>query len=69
MSELRCITCKRDITPGEPTYEIRTFLDPLPPGGVACSEKCQERKEDESKQRAMLFYQVMGNPFGGDKNE
>jgi hypothetical protein len=69
MSELRCITCKRDIAPGEPTYEIRTFLDPLPPGGVACSEKCQERKEDESKQRAMLFYQVMGNPFGGDKNE
>ena len=69
MSDLRCITCKRDIAPGEPTYEIRTFLDPLPPGGVACSEKCQERKEDERKQWAMLFYQVMGNPFGGDKNE
>jgi predicted nucleic acid-binding Zn ribbon protein len=50
-------------------YEIRTSLDPQPPNGVACSEQCQQQKENESKQRAMLFYQVMGNPFGGDKNE
>ena len=69
MSDLRCITCQRDIAPDEQVYEIRTFLDPLPLGGVACSEQCQQQKENESKQRAMLFYQVMGNPFGGDKNE
>jgi predicted nucleic acid-binding Zn ribbon protein len=69
MSELRCITCQRDIAPDEQVYEIRTFLDPLPPGGVACSEQCQQRKEGESKQRAMFWYQTMGNPFGGDKNE
>ena len=69
MSDLRCINCQRDIAPGEPVYEIRTSLDPQPPNGVACSEQCQQQKENESKQRAILFYHVMGNPFGGDKNE
>ncbi len=69
MSDLRCINCQRDIGPDELVYEIRTSLDPQPPSGVACSEQCQQQKENESKQRAMLFYQVMGNPFGGDKNE
>jgi hypothetical protein len=69
MSDLRCIACQRDIAPHEPVYEIRTTLDPQPPRGYACSEQCQQQKENESKQRAMLWYQVMGNPFGGDKNE
>ncbi len=69
MSELRCIACKRDIAPDEPTYEIRTFLDPLPPSGVACSERCQHKKEEESKLRAMLWYQSPMNPFGGGKHE
>jgi predicted nucleic acid-binding Zn ribbon protein len=63
MSDLRCINCQRDIGPDELVYEIRTSL------GVACSEQCQQQKENESKQRAMLFYQVMGNPFGGNKSE
>ena len=69
MSTLRCINCQRDIAPGEPVFEIRTTLDPQPPNGVACSEQCQQRQENESKRRAMIFYQVMGNPFGGSKNE
>lgn len=69
MSNPRCVTCHREISPGEPVYEIRTTLDPLPPRGVACSEGCQLQKENESKQRAMFWYQAMGNPFGGDKGE
>jgi hypothetical protein len=69
MSDLRCINCQRNIGPEELVYEIRTSLDPQPPNGVACSEQCQQRQENESKQRAMIFYQVMGNPFGGGKNE
>ena len=69
MSTLRCITCQRDIDPDELVYEIRTSLDPQPPNGVACSEQCQQYQENASKQRAMLFYQVMGNPFGGGQND
>ncbi|MFM9128795.1 MAG: hypothetical protein ACKOPF_02925 [Candidatus Limnocylindrus sp.] len=69
MTNLRCINCQRDIAPGEPVYEIETFLDPLPPRGVACSEQCKQRTEGESKQRAMFWYQTMGNPSGGGKKE
>lgn len=69
MSNLRCITCHRDIAPGEAVYEIRTFLDPLPPGGVACSEQCRHKTEEESKLRALLWYQSPMNPFGGGKDE
>ena len=69
MSNIRCVACKRDIGPDEQVYEIRTSLDPQPPSGVACSDQCQQHEENESKQRAMLWYQVMGNSFGGDKNE
>jgi hypothetical protein len=68
MSDVRCINCQRHIGPDELVYNIRASLDPQPPNGVACSEQCQQQ-ENESKQRAMLFYQVMGNPFGGGKNE
>lgn len=69
MSTMRCANCHRDIAPDEPTYEIRTFLDPLPPGGVACSEACRKKCEEESKLRAMLWYESPMNPFGGRKDE
>lgn len=69
MSDLCCINCKRDIAPDEPVYEIRTTLDPLPPGGVACSEQCQQQKESESKRRAMFWMQSPLGPFGGGKDE
>jgi len=64
MSNERCIACGQEIAPGAPTYAIETFLDPLPPRGVACSERCKESKENQSKLRAMLWYNSPANPFG-----
>jgi hypothetical protein len=69
MSNHRCVTCKREIAPGEPTYEIRTFLDPFPPTGVACSPSCQQKQEDESQVRALLLLNSPLNPYTGSKDE
>jgi predicted amidophosphoribosyltransferase len=69
MSTVRCVECKREILPGEATFEIRTFLDPFPPDGVACSPKCQSEKENESRMRTLLLYNSPLNPYTGGKDD
>ena len=69
MSNLRCAACKRDIAPDEPTYKIDTFLDPFPPDGVACSPRCKESQENESRVRALLLYNSPLNPYTGGKDD
>ncbi|MBU6255920.1 MAG: hypothetical protein EBU83_04880 [bacterium] len=69
MSKPHCVNCHREISPGEPTYEIKTFLDPFPPNGVACSPRCQQQQESESKARALLLYNSPLNPYTGGKDD
>lgn len=69
MSNLHCVACRREIPPNEPVYNIDTFLDPFPPNGVACSPRCKELQESESKARALLLYNSPLNPYTGGKDD
>ena len=36
----RCVVCGVHLPPEQTVYEDRHFLDPIPPAGYACSERC-----------------------------
>ena len=59
-----CVVCGGAIPPGAPAYDIRTFLDPMPPKGLACSEHCAQRAESESKMRTYLAIDAIKKGFG-----
>ncbi|MEI6270862.1 MAG: hypothetical protein WCP38_00710 [Chloroflexota bacterium] len=60
---LRCMTCGNEIPDGAPIWEVKVFLDPRPPRGVACSTRCADKKRSESKLRAIFWYNSPANPF------
>jgi predicted nucleic acid-binding Zn ribbon protein len=59
-----CVVCGSPIQPGQPAYDIRTLLDPMPPQGLACSERCAQRAESDSKMRAYLTIDAIKKGFG-----
>ena len=61
----RCVVCGAPIRPSQPAYDIRTFLDPVPPRGLACSQRCAQRAESESKMRAYLTIDAIKKGLGG----
>jgi len=67
---LRCMSCGTEIRDGEPTWEVKAYFDPNPPRGVACSSRCADKKRNESKLRAILWYNSLANPFNSkEKND
>jgi predicted nucleic acid-binding Zn ribbon protein len=61
----QCVVCGGAIPPGAPAFDIRTFLDPMPPKGLACSKQCAQRAESESKMRTYLTIDAIKKGFGG----
>lgn len=59
-----CVVCGALIPPGADAYDIRTFLDPMPPQGLACSERCARKAESESKMRSYLAIDMIDKGFG-----
>ena len=55
-----CLICKAPLLPGRDVYEVRHFLDPVPPSGYACSERCAKRAEQESKMRSYVAIDLLG---------
>lgn len=67
MSEIidYCVVCGAAITSDQAAYDIRSFLDPMPPQGLACSERCARRAEKESKMRSYLAIDMIDKGMGG----
>ena len=60
----QCVVCGGAIPPGVPNFDIRTFLDLVPPNGLACSERCARRAEHESKMRSYLAIDAIKKGLG-----
>ena len=54
-----CVVCGSPIESAQNSYDIRTFLDPIPPQGLACSERCAREAESQSKMRAYLSIDML----------
>lgn len=54
-----CVVCGRAIGPEETIYEVPAFMDPMPPNGYACSERCAREAARQSQLRSYLFIDLM----------
>lgn len=56
---LNCVVCGRVIGPEETIYEVPAFIDPMPPNGYGCSERCAREAARQSQLRSYLFIDLM----------
>lgn len=59
-----CVVCGVFMPPEQTVYEVRHFLDPVPPRGYACSERCARQAEEASKLRTYLAVDLFKKGLG-----
>jgi predicted nucleic acid-binding Zn ribbon protein len=56
--EQYCVVCGLFLSPEQSVYDVRVVLDPMPPQGYACSERCAREAENAGKLRSYLAFDL-----------